>query len=164
MTIIEKFPKNKNKFIRLTKFLDEIIEILNQIKVKPIIYGSFAVFTYTKNIKMCVNDIDILFPEKGFNKIIPILNLKKIKYNYDTKWHVLQIIKDDLKIELDSIEFWNSNISKKCEKINLNNKEMLIINLQSLKLIYEKAIKENKNNSKKYISKLKELEKTKNDI
>jgi len=60
MLIINNFPSNKELFIRLIDFCKEIIDICDKQNIKPIIYGNLAVFVYTKNSKMNINDIDML--------------------------------------------------------------------------------------------------------
>ena len=139
MLSINAFPSNKEQFVRLVDFCKEIIDICNKQKVEPIIYGSLAVFVYTKNIKMNVNDIDMLIREKDFAKIIKILKERKIKYNYDEKWHVLQILKDDLKIEFDSIDFWQKDLPKDFQELDFYGKKLKILSLDTLKNIYKKA-------------------------
>ncbi len=46
---------------------------------------------------MKVNNIDLLVKEEDFSKLIEALKEESIKFNYDKKWHVLQIFKDTLK-------------------------------------------------------------------
>ncbi len=89
----------------LIKFAKEIIEICKSNGITPILYGSYLVLHYTKNKKMNVNDIDFYVPEEFHKKMIKILKEKNIKYKYLKEWHCLQIFKDDLKVELDSIDY-----------------------------------------------------------
>ena len=88
---------------------------------------------------MKINDIDMLIPEKDFVKIIEVLEKKKIKFNYDKKWHVLQVLKEDLRIEFDSIDFWQKNLSEDFQKLNFNGIPVKILSLKTLKNIYKKA-------------------------
>jgi len=139
MLSINTFPSNKEQFIRLADFCKEIIDICNKQNINPIVYGSLAVFVYTQNSKMNVNDIDMLIKEKDFAKIIKVLKERKIKYNHDEKWHVLQILRDDLKIEFDSIDFWQKDLPQDFQKLDFYGKQLKILGLNTLKNIYKKA-------------------------
>jgi len=139
MLSINDFPSNKEQFVRLVDFCKYIIDICDKQNVEPIVYGSLAVFVYTKNKKMNVNDIDMLIREKDFAKIIKVLKERKIKYNHDKRWHVLQILKDDLKIEFDSIDFWQKDLPEDFQELNFYGKKLKILSLNTLKNIYKKA-------------------------
>jgi hypothetical protein len=139
MFSLDKSPANKAQFIKLVEFCKDILDICNKLKIKPIIYGSLAVFVYTQNNKMDINDIDLLIPEKAFAKIIEALKARKIKYNHDEKWHTLQIFKEDLKIELDSIDFWQKDMPRDFENLDLYGKVVEILSLNTLKKVYKKA-------------------------
>ena len=140
------YPKNKQKFIRLEEFCKEIIDICNKLNAEPILYGSLAIFAYKKDKTLNVNDIDLLIPESLFNKIIPILKKGKIRHNYSKKWHTLQIFKNNLKIELDSIEFWQKRLPKTPQYFNFGEFKIRIVSLNTLKKIYKKASEVSKDN------------------
>jgi len=146
MPSINNFPTNKEQFIRLTNFCKEIIDICNELKINPIVYGSLAVFAYTKEQKMKVNDIDMLILEKDFAKIIKVLMERKIQYNHDKRWHVLQILKDDLKIEFDSIDFWQKDLPQDFQELSFDGIHVRILSLNTLKKIYKKAYEVSKDN------------------
>ena len=86
---VKHLPKNKEQFERLKVFTKEIIEILNSIKVKPILWGSLAFFAYTKPKKFTVNDIDLLIPKNSLKTVLNILKEKEIRYNYVDNWNFL---------------------------------------------------------------------------
>ena len=162
MLQITIFPSNKDFFVRLLDFCKEVINICDEKKVEPILYGSLAVLIYTENSKMNVNDIDMLIREKDFAKIIKVLKERKIKYNHDEKWHVLQVLKDDLKIEFDSIDFWQRELPQDFKEVNLCEKRMKILSLRTLKKIYEKASEISQDNPSGNKKKFEELSKIKN--
>ncbi len=155
MKIINIYPKNKEKFIQLIDFCRKILNICKKLKIKPLAYGSLAIFAYTKNKEISVNDIDFLISEANFKKIISELIKKKIKYKYSIKWHVLQILKDSLKIEMDSIEFWQKDLSNNFNDFNINGLNIKVISLNNLINIYKKLSKISKKNPeekhKKYL-------------
>ena len=147
MLSINIFPSNKEHFIRLVEFCKEIIDLCDEQKIEAIIYGSLAVFVYTKNSNMNVNDIDILIKERDFKKIIKILNERRIRYHYDKRWHVLQILKNDLKLELDSIDFWQKGLARNYEELDLYGKRVKILSLNGLRKVYKKASEASEDNS-----------------
>jgi len=153
MKQINIYPKNKKKFIKLVKFSKLIIELCKKLKITPIAYGGLAVFIYTKNEKMNVNDIDFLAYENDIKKIIPILKNKKIKYKYSKKWHVLQIFENNLKVEIDSIDFWQKNPNKRYKKFKINGLEIRVVNLKNLIKLYKRASKTSMNKPLQYYKK-----------
>ncbi len=161
MRTITIYPSNKEHFIKLKKFADETLYFCNKIGILPIAYGSLILFGYTKNDKIVVNDVDFLIPEGAFEKIIKILKKKKIKYNYSKEWHTLQIFKGKLKIELDSIEFWQKNLPKDFEKFNFDGLIVKAVSLNSLKEIYKKASEISKDNPHGNLKKFMELQRLK---
>jgi hypothetical protein len=157
------FPKNKNKFVKLIGFAKEIIGICQKLKIVPIIYGSYAYFIYTNNEHINVNDIDFYISEKNFNKITKILDEKKIKYHHDKKWRTIQVFKDDLKIELDSIEKWygyNHKNKNPFNKFHFYGNPIKILSLEALTKIYKRA-SEVSNKPKKNLKKYQALKKFK---
>ncbi len=146
MIIIKIYPKNKELFTQLKAFCKEILEICEQIKVSPIVYGSLAYFGYTKNKETQINDIDMLVPEDSFEKMIKILDKKSIRYHYSTKWHTLQIFKEELKIELDSIDFWQKDLPQQFETFDFDGLIVNVVSLESLRKIYKKASEASKDN------------------
>ena len=139
MLSIKNFPSNRKLFIRLVGFCKEIVLICKRWDIEPIIYGSLAVFVYTKNLRMKVNDIDMLVKEKDFSKLIEALKEEGIKFNYDKKWHVLQIFKDDLKIELDSVDFWQKDLHLDFKELDLYGLTVKLLSLNALKDVYRRA-------------------------
>ena len=55
------------------------------------------------------------------------------------KWHVLQSLKDDLKIELDSIDFWQKDLPQNFEELDLYGKTLKILSINTLREVYKKA-------------------------
>ena len=153
MKKISVYPKNKKKFLRLLKFAKEILDICRKVNVNPVVYGSLACFIYSKDKNMAVNDFDFLIPKNSFDKIIHLLNENKIIYHYSVKWHTIQIFNKNLKVELDSIEYWQKNLSNKFEYLNLNGLKIKIISLNDLTKIYRKLAKIGRTNRKKKIEK-----------
>ena len=101
---IKAYPKNKEHFIRLKKFGNEIKEICKESGTEPVAYGGLVYFGYTQDKNAVVHDIDFLVPEKYLEKIAERLKDKKIRYLWNHKRHDFKIYKKGAKVELDSIE------------------------------------------------------------
>lgn len=150
------FPRNKDKLVRLIEFFKEILDICNNLNINPVLDGSLAVFAYTENRDMDVNDIDLSCPEAEFPRIIKILKEKGISYKL-REWHVLQILKDDLKIDLGSAEHWLKDLPKDYENLQIDDYKMKMLSLSSLKEFYKRGMenramkaKEDENERVKY--------------
>src|SRR5262245_55439174 len=135
MITLNHFPKNKDKFVRLIAFFKEVLDICNDLDIIPILNGSLAVFAYTENQEMNINDVDLSCSETEFPRIMNVLEERNISYKLRA-WHVLQILKDDLKIEFDSMEYWYKDLPMDCETLQLNGYKINMLSLNSLKEFY----------------------------
>jgi hypothetical protein len=144
MIVLIYFPKNKDKFLQLIEFCKEVLDICSDLGISPILNGSLAVFAYTKNQGMNVNDVDLACSEAEFPKIISVLEERNISYKWK-EWHVLQILKDDLKVELDSIEYWYKDLSLSSEILQIDNHRINMISLKNLQELYKRGMKDTAN-------------------
>jgi len=140
MFTLNHFPKNKDKFVRLIEFLKEILDICNNLGISPILDGSLAVFAYTENQELNVNDVDLSCSEMEFPKIISALEDRGISYK-SREFHVLQILKDGLKVELDSIEYWYKDLPMVYEILQIDDYMVKMLSLHSLKEFYRQGMK-----------------------
>ncbi len=141
MITIDSFPKNKEKFTRLTSFCDEILEICKSININPVLSGSLAVFAYTRNPKMNVNDIDLACSEAEFPRIARVLGKKGIQYKLK-EWHVLQVLRGDLKVDFDSIEYWMKGIPENYDRLLIDGCEVKIVRLDGLIELYRRGMED----------------------
>jgi len=135
--ILKKYPQKKEKVIRLLDFLSEILEICKDINVNPILDGSLAVFLYSQNEQIIVNDIDLTYSERGFPKILKALSSKGI--NAEIKeWHVLQCRKKDMKVEFCDPDYWYPNVPIKIgDYLKFGNNKIGVLKFESLVRYYE---------------------------
>lgn len=136
---------NKVHLTKLKKFGKQLINICEKAKIKPILYGSYMIFYYTKDKSMRVNDLDFYIKEKDFSKLRKSLENNKLNYEYSKDWHTLQVKKGKLKIEFDSIDFWYKG-SKSYIKLNFEGKVIRALSLDSLRKIYKRASETSKDN------------------
>ncbi len=157
MIILNGFPKNDEKYIRLIDFFKEVLNICDKLNIYPVIDGSLAVFAYTKNQDMEINDIDLSVSEMEFPIIIKELEKRGISYKL-REWHVLEVIKDDLKIGFGSSEYWAKGLPTDYETLHIGNYRIKMLSLTGLIELYRRAmddrakrINENINEKIKYM-------------
>ena len=158
---IKIYPKNKAHFVKLMSFTKKIARICIELRIYPIIYGSLAYLIYTVDNKVKINDIDFLISESSFPKLIKALKKKKIKHTYHEKWHTLIIKKGKLRIEFDSINFWQRSLPKSFNNLDFNGLKVRVVSLNTLKKIYRKASKISQDNPHRNLLKFNELKKLK---
>jgi hypothetical protein len=98
--------------------------------------------------------VDLACSETEFPKIISALETRRISYKLK-EWHVLQILKDDLKVELDSVEHWYKDLPMVCETLQIDNYRINMLGLNSLREFYrqgtnDRANKTEENEKMKY--------------
>lgn len=158
MTMVKIYPANKEYFIRLKEFGNHILGILKETDVAPVVWGSLAYFLHTKDKKIIIHDIDFLVPEKSFEKIIKNLRNKNVNYRYTKKWHVIELFNGDLKIDIDSIDYWYKG-SKDFKNFEIDGLDVKVVSLNNLIEVYKKASKVSKDKPEDYRKKLIEMKK-----
>jgi hypothetical protein len=141
MVVLNHFPKDRDRFLRLIEFCKEVLDICNDLGISPILNGSLAVFAYTGREEINVNDVDLACSETEFAKIITALQERSISYKLK-EWHVLQILKDDLKVELDAIEYWYKGLSMVGKTLQIGEYKIEMLNLNSLKELYRRGMRD----------------------
>ncbi|MDD3647416.1 MAG: hypothetical protein PHS44_02850 [Candidatus Dojkabacteria bacterium] len=129
------YPKNKNKVHQLIKFLSEILNICKSVNVAPILDSSLAVFLYTKDRTIKVNDIDLNCPGRYFPKILKALRKSGIKSKI--KNHTIRCTKGNLKIEFGDPDYWYPEVPIESDEIlEIDNHKIRVLKLDSLILFY----------------------------
>ena len=103
IVIRDERPQNGEHFSRLLAFYRDISLVCRDLHITPLLTGSLTVFAYTRNQLMRVNDIDLACSESVFLRLSGALAAHGMVAQV-TVWHVLQMRKDELKVEFDSIE------------------------------------------------------------
>jgi len=88
---------------------------------------------------MNVNDVDLSCSEADFHKIIDALEQKGINYRL-REWHVLQVLQDDLKVDLDSAEYWLRDLQTDYDTLQVDDYRVKILGLDSLKECYKRGL------------------------
>jgi len=128
--------ETRNDLHDLIEFLTEVLKVLDELGITPFLSGSLAVYYYTREPNISVKDIDLACSERYFEKIIEVL--EELEFDYKLRdWHVLQICKKGLKIELDSIEYWYQRIPTTGKSLKICENEVKILSLESLIEFYE---------------------------
>src|SRR3954451_15304873 len=95
-------PQNSEHFSRLLAFYLDIVPVCQNLHIPPLLTGSLAVFAYTRNQSLRVNDLDLACPESAFPRLRNTLAVHGMASEVKA-WHVLQIRRDGLKVEVDSL-------------------------------------------------------------
>ena len=141
MITLRHFPRNQGQFVKLIEFFKEVLDICGALNIPLMLNGSLAVFAYTGNREMDVNDVDLACSEREFPRIISVLEARHIGYKLK-KWHVLQIWRDDLKVELDSMEYWYKDLPMDYETLQVDNYQVRMLGLNSLLEFYQEGMKD----------------------
>lgn len=141
MVTLHYSPKNREKFVRLVEFFKDVLEICEELKINPVLSGSLAVLAYTGKQEMDVNDVDLSCSEVEFPRIVTALEARGIEYKLK-EWHVLQILKGDLKVEIDSIEYWYKDLPMSCETLKVSDYKVNMLDLKSLMAFYRQGMKD----------------------
>lgn len=141
-------PKNKDKYLKLIKFLKEVLPVCQSLNIEPILDGSLAILAHTKSSELIVNDVDFSYPEKDYPRLVKALN--RVSINAEVKeWHVLQARKDNLKIEFSDIEHWYKGIPTRHEILIIDDLKIKMLDLDSLIAYYRKGLDDTKDNRDK---------------
>jgi hypothetical protein len=154
MISIKEYPANKEQYVRLMKFGREILDICKSLGITPVVWGSLAYFGYTKDKKAVVHDIDFLVPKDSIKKIME----KGLKHNYVPEWNLIQIFKDDLKIEFDPIEEYYKG-TEDLENFDFDGLVVKVVKLKDLIQMYKKASEVSKDKPEQHCKKFEELKK-----
>jgi hypothetical protein len=154
MISIKEYPANKEYYIRLMKFGREVLDICKSRGITPVVWGSLAYFGYTKDKNAVVHDIDFLVPKDSIKKIME----KGLKHKFIPEWNLLQIFKDDLKIEFDPIEEYYTG-KENFEEFEFDGLVVKVVRLKDLIQMYKKASEVSKDKPEQHCKKYEELKK-----
>jgi hypothetical protein len=126
---------------KLLDFYKDIANIFDELNLNPIVYGSLAYYYHTRDNSISIHDFDLLIKESSFPKIVKLLDKQRgIRYKV-MPYHSIEIFKDELKIDIDSLEYFLPKKSKATNEFSLKNVTFNIINKNSLIWIYQDALK-----------------------
>ncbi len=137
--IRNKRPKNSEHFSKLLAFYQEVIAVCHELDIIPLLTGSLAVFGYTQDQAISVNDIDLACSEVEFPRLSRALASKGIAHEVKA-WHVLQARRDGLKVEFDSIEHWMADVPIDCDSLTIDGYTFNVVNLASLRELYRRGL------------------------
>jgi hypothetical protein len=132
-------PRNQQYFIRLMSFAREVVGVCDEVGIKPILSASLAVFAYTQNPTMEVHDVDLSCSESHFPRLRQALEARGIDCRM-TSWHVLQAVKDDLKVDFDATEHWMQDIPERYEIAKIGNIQFWTVSVDGLRELYRRGL------------------------
>jgi hypothetical protein len=133
------YPKNREHVSSLLAFCKEIIAICHEVVVSPLLTGSLAVFGYTQNQAISVNDIDLACSEREFPRLSHALAAKQMMHELKA-WHVLQVRKEGLKVEFDSIEYWLADVPIDYTTLIIDGYAFNVVSLSTLRELYRRGL------------------------
>jgi len=158
MVAIKRYPKNKERFIRLKRFAKQILNICEKLSITPVVWGGLAYFGYTKDKHYIIHDIDFLVPDKSIKKVMKFLEEKKIRHKYISDWHSLVISKGNLRVDLDPIE-WYYKGPKRFKEFDFDGLTVKVVSLGQLIRMYKRASEVSQDKPEQHREKLEELRK-----
>ncbi|MFN8516005.1 MAG: hypothetical protein U0232_25910 [Thermomicrobiales bacterium] len=132
-------PQNTEHFSNLLAFYREILPICRDLQLSPLLTGSLAVFAYTRNQSLPVNDLDLACAESAFPRLTHALAIQGIT-TAEKSWHVLQAHRDHLKIEFDSLEFWFADVPTAHDTLIIDGCPFNLLCLSSLQELYRRGL------------------------
>jgi hypothetical protein len=134
-------PQNRDHFAGLLELYKEVSLACAGLRLTPLLTGSLAVFGYTRNRAMRVNDIDLACSESAFPPLSAVLAERGMEVRVRA-WRVLQVHKADLKVELDSLEYWFAGVPTDFETLVIDECVFNVVRLSSLKELYRRGLEE----------------------
>lgn len=141
IAIRDERPQNSAHFSRLLAFYQDIIPVCHNLHITPLLTGSLAVFAYTRNPMMRVNDIDLACSETAFPQLGSALAAHGMAAEVKA-WHVLQVRKDELKVEFDSLEYWCVGVPTDYDTLIIDKYLFNVVSLSSLRELYRRGLEE----------------------
>jgi len=128
-------PHNSEHFSRLLAFYRDIVPVCHDLHITPLLSGSLAVFAYTRNQMMRVNDLDLACSESAFPRLGDALAAQGMAFEVKA-WHVLQVRRDGVKVEFDSIEYWFAGVPTDSDTLIIDECAFNVVGLSSLRELY----------------------------
>lgn len=136
---LNRSSKDNERLARLLDFAKEVVGICNDLGIEPVLSGSLAVLAYTQDENITVNDIDLSCEEKHFGEIIRRLDSEGIAYVLK-EWHVLQVWREDLKVEFDAQGYWLGDMPEERELLRIENFQVNMVSLDYLRGLYQRGL------------------------
>jgi hypothetical protein len=86
-----------------------------------------------------VNDVDLACTERDLPRLGRALEDRGMA-NVLKEWHVLQVRKDDLKVEFDSMEYWMAGLPDEYDTLVVDGCTFRVVSLSSLKELYRRGL------------------------
>jgi len=123
----------------LLTLAEDIFNICETLKIEPILSGSLVVLAYTQSLSLTVNDIDLACHEVDFQRLMDKFDQKGISFKLK-EWHVLQVWRNNVKVEFDSLEYWMKDMPNEFETLRIGDYELKMVSLDFLKLLYQRGL------------------------
>lgn len=132
-------PKNREHFDRLMSFAREVLRVCEELGIQPILSAGLAVFAHTQDPTMEVHDVDFSCSELQFPRLQQALEAQGIDCRV-TSWHVLQAVRNDLKVEFDATEHWLRDIPERFEILKVGEIQFQMVGIEGLRELYRRGL------------------------
>lgn len=137
--IVSQYPKNVVHVRRLMGLCRKVLPICDELGVEPVLSGSMAVFAYTNDKHLEVRDLDLSCSEAAFPTLLDAFEGHSMSAHV-TRWHVLQVRDEALKVEFDSAETWMANLTLVPRSLDLYGLQLQIVDRGSLLELYRRGM------------------------
>ena len=124
---------------RLLAFCREVMAVCTELGIAPVLSGSLAVFGYTQDGTMEIHDIDLACSALEFPRLQCALGAQGI-HSELRPWHVLQALRDDLKVEFDSMEYWLADLPGEYQTLVVDGVRFKVMGLSGLRELYRRGL------------------------
>ncbi|MBN1274941.1 hypothetical protein JXA12_01490 [Candidatus Woesearchaeota archaeon] len=132
-------PANAEHFYGLLAFAKKVFALFEANGIDFVVYGSFALFYYTKDASLSVNDIDVMVPVAARPRLVSSLREKGVPF--EASGDGLFIRDGESLIEVDEWGLGNQELAAALEKstVHAYGLALPLVSLKSLELIYSLA-------------------------
>lgn len=135
---VKALPRNARHVRRLIGFAGEFLGVCHDLGIHPVLDSGLAVFAHTRDAGIEVHDVDFSIHEAEFPRLMAAFERLGIAYKITT-YHVLRAERDDLRIDLGSIEYWMQGIDTTGTPVRIGGVEFRMIGIEALREAYRRG-------------------------
>jgi len=136
---VKTAPRNHEHFRRLMAFAGEVLGVCDEVGITPILSASLAVFAYTQDPTIEVHDVDLACSEADFPRLRLALEARGIECRIKP-WHVLQAVRNDLRVEFDATEYWMRDIPDRYHAAKIGDVQFRMVGVDGLRELYRRGL------------------------
>jgi hypothetical protein len=129
------------RFVRLIAFAEDVLAVCEIVGLDPVMDGGLALQVHLGGGRapFAVRDVDFGCPEADFLPLERGLREAGIFCEIQP-WHVLQVRRDDLKVEFGAEETWNTGITGPYERVRIGRFVVRMMHRAGLREQYRRGV------------------------